>query len=195
MRRSLIFLALACLASGCQAPDQSQEANPTQSVQSVSPTPTPIAANWRIQAPEVNKMDGAVTQFISTGDLSSGNVEIVLCYKNGRPCGNDSVAIYVSSPCYVESSTLEDFHQYQRRVRIKFDDGKLISAAWGITDNHMAVFPRSPGSFFSELNSHNKLLFEFGCDRSDAQVFEFNISHLKEALDQAGIKTSPKRTG
>jgi hypothetical protein len=142
--------------------------------------PKPVTGPWYIQKPTVNPIDGVKTQIIRTNEIGSN---VVLCFRNGRLCG---VGVYISSPCWVDGGE-EEGTLYKRRVRLRFDADQFLVETWNITDDHRAVFPRSPPTFIANLEKHKSLAFEFGCDRSDSYAETFDIHGLREAIESAGL--------
>jgi len=166
---------------GCNpaAPPQVESAKPVPQEQK------PDIGVWYIQEPTINPIDGVKTQFLSTGPIGS---KLVLCFQNGKLCGGKTAGVYVTSPCWVDGGE-EEGTFYKRRVRLKFDTDKFLVETWGISDDHLGIFPHSPQSFVATIKKHESLMVEFGCSRNGPDdVVTFNIHGLQAALESAGLK-------
>ena len=113
--KMILILVTAMFLVSCNGPvSQPAETATTPAAKADPPKPE---SDWEVSDPETNKMDGVVTQFVST----KGYAYIHLCFQNGKPC-SVPVAVVAPKSCYIEGN-VED-HSYSRRVRVKFDDEK-----------------------------------------------------------------------
>jgi hypothetical protein len=188
-RNGNVFLAVLGVAivfvlalTSCSSKPGSPASGPnSSSVPSATATPAPAATPrnaWTVSSPQINAMDGVRSQYVSTGDA----IRVVLCFKNGKPCGGDLTSVDLRVPCWIDSDEPGSYH---RKIRIRFDDEKPRVERWGITDNHKGLFPPSPPAFVAELKRHKTLLVELGCDSSDpGTVVTIDIQGLQESLDQ-----------
>jgi hypothetical protein len=184
MKLAVAVLAgiLAATLTGC---DSARPRSSPEATASPSPTAAPIdTGNWVIGDIEVNQMDGTKRQTISTGDVGT---RIVICFKNGKLCGGNSFGVFITSPCWVVGG-YEPYTNFERVIRIKFDNGKPLNDTWGISDDHSAIGPHAPKQFIEQLKKHQSLAVEFGCDRGDDTVVRYKIQKLQVALDSAGLK-------
>jgi hypothetical protein len=168
-----VLTLMGILTCGCQpTPPQ-----PTVASQPAAAKPDPAkpTSNWSVET-NVNPMDNAVTKFIVTGY----GVKLVLCFKNGKPC---SVPIAAKAPgsCRIESNV--EGSNWNRRIRVKFDDDKPAVETWGITDDRKALYPHNDQVFLARLRKHKQLMLEFGCSSSDpGEVITLKIEGLQEVL-------------
>jgi len=190
---AFVFTLAACVSPETQSTLPQPETKPA----STFPQPTaPSTSDWTISVPDVNKMDGVTTQFVSTG----GFAHIRLEFKNNKLCAGSCIPVALITPqaghgCFIESNV--EGSMYSRRVRVKFDDGKPRTEVWGISDDHEAIFPHNPEGFIQEMKKHNSVFIEFGCDASDSYVMEIGIHGLQSALDSilTSIPTTQHRIG
>lgn len=154
----------------------SQPQSPQPDIPPAPVVATP-ASDWTVLKPQVDRMDGTVLQFVTTGT----GVTLDMCFENGRPC-KTPVSIGAPKGCYIEGN-FEDWNT-RRKVRVKFDEEKARSEPWIIADSHDALIPIQPSAFIAELHKHKTLLFEFGCAKYDqGEVIDFHINGLQQALD------------
>jgi hypothetical protein len=176
--RQIVFLGIISLP-GCGSTNWPPQPPQTKVANSPPQERTQDTGAWYIQDPTISPIDGAKTQFVSRGPLGS---RLVLCFENGQLCGGRNIAVFVTSPCWVDGGEEEDT-RYKRRVRLRFDSDAFLVQTWGISEDHRGIFPYSPKDFISNLKKHESLAFEFGCNRSDSDVVTFDIHNLQAAMD------------
>ena len=186
--------------AGCT---QQQGSRPTPETKEASTDSSASASvsPWRIQDPEISRMDGAKTQFLSTGSLEGktedhyisglGNMplykstaEIVLCFRNGKPCGGTSIGARIDVDGFVSSDS--------GSVRLKYDDAQPVHQQWSASDSHDSLFPYGRDKqFLAALLNHKRLYFEFSKYEEAPQVVTFVIEGLPDAMQKAGLKIPP----
>ena len=151
------------------------------------------ASSWHIQDPKINPLDGAKTQFLSTGSLEGkmehhyisglgdcrykSTAEIVLCFENGKLCSGTSIGARIDIDGFVSSDS--------RSVRLKYDDGQPIRQRWSRQTVTIRYSPLVGRSSFSLAYSAIK-----GCILSSASMRKLRrLLHLS----LKGCRTRCKR--
>lgn len=192
-----ILFVLACV--GCTQQQAAQPAADSHSSTTASSTSTQVRqSSWHVQDPEINPLDGAKTQFLSTGSLEGkleehyisglgslpnykSTAKIVLCFENGKLCSSRSIGARIDVDGFVSSDS--------GSVRLKYDDGQPIRQRWSASDSHNSLFPYGrEKQFLAALLGHKQLYFEFSKYEEAEQVVTFDVAGLADAMKNAGLK-------
>src|SRR5450759_3205835 len=122
--------------------------------------------HWHDTGAITNALDGTRTESLSLESTDADGMDygrlhyatLKLCFKNGKPCGGDNMAIAFDVHGWVRS--LDSDTQYKTSVRFRFDSEPLKKQVWTITESREAFGP-SGKQFILQLLQHQQLILEF----------------------------------
>jgi hypothetical protein len=149
--------------------------------------------HWDDTGALTNALDGTKTEFLSLESTDADGVDngglhyatLKLCFKNGKACGGNSMAIAFEVHSWVRP--LDDDTRYQTTVRFRFDNEPLEKQVWTIADSRDALGPPSAKVFFSQLLRHQKLILEFSYDERSPRTLTFDLPGLAEKMKSTSL--------
>ena len=149
--------------------------------------------HWYDTGAITNALDGTRKEFLSLESTDADGVDygrlhyatLKLCFKNGKPCGGDTMAIAFDVHGWVRS--LDSDTQYKTSVRFRFDSELLKKQVWTIADSREALGPPSGKVFILQLSQHQQLILEFSYDEHSPRTLTFDLPGLAEKMKSAGL--------
>jgi hypothetical protein len=168
----LLVVPIGCTTS--PTPAVTHQSEPTAA-------PTPKSA-WITQLPKINPIDESKEQILrlyANERLPHRDVQLVLCFRNGKLISSPNVGVRVDVGGFVSDSN--------GAVRLRFDNEAATRSTWGRTSSHDALYPPDQTRMLMQLMHHSKLAVEFSLYEEAAETVTFDLTGLADEMKSAGL--------